>query len=99
MPKAFPPEFRRDVVAVARKAEALLRQIAKDFGISESCLHQCCTRPTWMTGCGPGSAQRSRACTASASGPAGMFSGRLSITASLRREAPEDMVALEASER
>ena len=40
MPKAFPPEFRRDVVAVARKAEAPLRQIAKDFGISESCLHR-----------------------------------------------------------
>ena len=40
MPKAFPPEFRRDVVAVARKGEAPLRQIAKDFGISESCLHR-----------------------------------------------------------
>ena len=34
MPKAFPIEFRRDVVAVARKGEALLSQIAKDFGIS-----------------------------------------------------------------
>ena len=40
MPKAFPPEFRRDVVAVARKGESSLRQIAKDFGISESCLHR-----------------------------------------------------------
>src|SRR6478752_4403986 len=40
MPKAFPPEFRRDVVAVARRAEAPLSQIAKDFGISESCLHR-----------------------------------------------------------
>lgn len=40
MPKAFPPEFRRDVVAVARKGEAPLRQIAKDFGISEGCLHR-----------------------------------------------------------
>jgi transposase len=40
MPKAFPPEFRRDVVAVARKGEAPLRQIAKDFGISEACLHR-----------------------------------------------------------
>jgi hypothetical protein len=29
MPKAFPSEFRRDVVAVARKAEARLHQIAK----------------------------------------------------------------------
>ena len=40
MPKAFPEEFRRDVVAVARKREAPLRQIAKDFGISEGCLHR-----------------------------------------------------------
>lgn len=40
MSKAFPPEFRRDVVAVARKGEAPLRQVAKDFGISEACLHR-----------------------------------------------------------
>jgi transposase len=40
MPKAFPIEFRRDVVAVARKGEAPLSQIARDFGISESCLHR-----------------------------------------------------------
>ena len=38
MPKAFPEEFRRDVVAVARKGEAPITQIAKDFGISQSCL-------------------------------------------------------------
>lgn len=38
MPKPFPVEFRRDVVAVARKQEAPLAQIARDFGISESCL-------------------------------------------------------------
>ena len=38
MPKPYPLEFRRDVVAVARKHEAPLGQIAKDFGISESCL-------------------------------------------------------------
>ena len=40
MPKAFPEEFRRDVVAVARKGEAPLSQVAKDFGISESCLQR-----------------------------------------------------------
>ncbi len=40
MPKAFPIEFRRDMVAVARKGDATLTQIAKDFGISESCLHR-----------------------------------------------------------
>ena len=38
-PKAFPLEFRRDVIAVARKREAPLSQIAKDFGVSEACLH------------------------------------------------------------
>jgi transposase len=40
MPKAFPVEFRRDVVAVARKGDSTLVRIAKDFGISEACLHR-----------------------------------------------------------
>ncbi|BBZ48103.1 IS3 family transposase [Mycobacterium parmense] len=40
MPKPFPAEFRADVIAMARKGEAPLRQIAKDFGISEACLHR-----------------------------------------------------------
>ena len=39
MPKPYPKEFRDDVVAVARTGEAPLNQIAKDFGISEGCLH------------------------------------------------------------
>jgi transposase len=39
MPKPYPREFRDDVVAVARKGQAPLNQIAKDFGISEGCLH------------------------------------------------------------
>ncbi len=38
MVKAYPEEFRRDVIAVARKGETSVRQIAKDFGVSESCL-------------------------------------------------------------
>ena len=40
MQKAFPAEFRADVIAVARKGEVPLRQIAKDFGVSEACLHR-----------------------------------------------------------
>ena len=40
MPKAFPLEFRRDVIAVARRGEAPMSVIAKDFGISESCLQR-----------------------------------------------------------
>ena len=38
MPRAHPREFREDVVAVARKGDAPIAEIAKDFGISESCL-------------------------------------------------------------
>jgi transposase-like protein len=41
VPRPHPREFRDDVVRVARNREPgqELRQIAKDFGISESCLH------------------------------------------------------------
>ena len=40
MPKPYPKEFRDDVVRVARNRapEQHLKQIAADFGISESCL-------------------------------------------------------------
>lgn len=40
MPKPYPKEFRDDVVRVARNREPgqQLKQIAVDFGISESCL-------------------------------------------------------------
>ena len=54
MPKAFPAEFRRDVVAVARKGEAPLSQIAKDFGVSESCLHRWLSQADVEDGVRPG---------------------------------------------
>ena len=40
VPKPYPQEFRDDVVQVARAREdgVTLKQVAKDFGISESCL-------------------------------------------------------------
>ncbi len=40
MPAAYPQEFREDVIRVARNREPgqKLSQIARDFGISESCL-------------------------------------------------------------
>ncbi|WP_068256072.1 transposase [Janibacter corallicola] len=40
MPKPYPKEFRDDVVRIARNREPgqQLKQIAADFGISESCL-------------------------------------------------------------
>ena len=41
MPPAYPREFREDVIRVARNREPGVRlvDIAKDFGISESCLN------------------------------------------------------------
>jgi transposase len=40
MPRPYPREFREDVIRVARNREpgARLKDIAADFGISESCL-------------------------------------------------------------
>ena len=38
MPKPFPAEFRRDVIAVARQGDQSIAQVARSFGVSESCL-------------------------------------------------------------
>jgi transposase len=40
MPRPYPREFREDVIRVARNREpdVRIKDIAKDFGISESCL-------------------------------------------------------------
>lgn len=40
MPQPYPKEFRADVVRVARSRgpEQTIRQIAEDFGVSETCL-------------------------------------------------------------
>jgi transposase-like protein len=38
VPKPFPPEFRRDVIAVARQGDQSIAQVARSFGVSESCL-------------------------------------------------------------
>ena len=54
MPKPYPQEFRDDVVAVARKGEAPLNQIAKDFGISEGCLHNWLKKADIEDGARPG---------------------------------------------
>ena len=55
MPKPFPKEFRDDVVAVARRGEAPVAQVAKDFGISESCLHRWLAQADIEDGTRPGS--------------------------------------------
>jgi transposase len=54
VPKPYPKEFRDDVVAVARKGGAPLNQIAKDFGISEGCLHNWMKRADVEDGNRPG---------------------------------------------
>lgn len=54
MPKPYPAEFRRDVVAVARKNEAPLFQIAKDFGVSEATLHNWLKKADIEDGIRPG---------------------------------------------
>jgi transposase len=43
MPKAFPKEFRQDVIRVYRDSDASVAQVAKDFGVSPSCLKR------WLT--------------------------------------------------
>jgi transposase len=54
MARAYPQEFRDDVVAVARKHEAPLTQIAKDFGISDATLANWLKRADIEDGLRPG---------------------------------------------
>ena len=50
MPKPVPTEFRRDVIAVARQGDKSIAQVARSFGISESCLNRC-RFSVWMARC------------------------------------------------
>lgn len=43
MPKAFPKEFREDVIRVYRHSGSSVARVAKDFGVSLSCLKR------WLT--------------------------------------------------
>ena len=61
MPKPYPKEFRDDVVAVARKGEAPLKQVAKDFGISEGCLSNWLKKADVDDGRRPGQTDADRA--------------------------------------
>lgn len=60
MAKAYPKEFRDDVVAVARKGQAPLSQIAKDFGISEGSLSNWMKRADIEDGHRPGPTEDDR---------------------------------------
>ena len=57
MARAYPAEFRDDVVAVARKGQAPISQIAKDFGISEATLHNWLRKADIEDGVRPGMKQ------------------------------------------
>ena len=61
MAKAYPKEFRDDVVAVARKGQAPLSQIAKDFGISEGTLSNWLKRADVEDGNRPGVTEKQSA--------------------------------------
>ena len=54
MPAPHPKEFRDDVVAVARRGDAPVSQIARDFGISESCLRNWLAKADVEEGVRPG---------------------------------------------
>jgi transposase len=54
MAKRYPLDFRRDVVAVARKGDATLAQISKDFGISNATLHNWLKKADVEDGVRPG---------------------------------------------
>ena len=56
VPKPYPKEFRDDVVRVARHREpgVHLKQIAADFGISESCLTNWMSKADVEDGTKPG---------------------------------------------
>ena len=58
MPAPHPKEFRDDVVAVARRGEAPLSQVARDFGISESCLRNWLRAADVEDGARPGTTQQ-----------------------------------------
>jgi len=56
MPRPYPREFREDVIRVARNREpgVRIKDIAKDFGISESCLTNWLTAADVEDGIKPG---------------------------------------------
>lgn len=60
MPKAFPKEFREDVIRVYKSSDSSVAQVAKDFGISPSCLKR------WLT-----IDERKNSTSRTSSGPAG----------------------------
>ena len=58
MPKPYPKEFREDVIRVARNREpgVRIKDVAADFGITESCLTNWLARADREDGIKPGPA-------------------------------------------
>jgi len=54
MPTSYPPEFRERAVELARLREKPVAQIAKDLGISETCLRRWMDRADVDDGVKPG---------------------------------------------
>lgn len=54
MPAAYPKEFRDNVVAVARRGDMSVKQVAKDFGIAQSCLRNWRAQDDVESGSRPG---------------------------------------------
>ena len=54
MPTSYPPEFRERAVELARQRDKPVAQIAKDLGISETCLRRWMDRADVDDGVRPG---------------------------------------------
>jgi transposase len=54
MPASYPPEFRQRAVDLARQRDKPVAQIAKDLGISETCLRRWMDRADVDDGVKPG---------------------------------------------
>lgn len=54
MPRAYPKEFHEDVIRVARQGDASIEQVAKDFGIADSCLRNWLKKADIEDGKSPG---------------------------------------------
>jgi transposase-like protein len=85
MPKAFPKEFREDVIRVARASESSVAQVAKDFGSpSRACIGGW-LRMTSNVASGPASRRVSRPNCVSCAAVTACFSRRMRCCGRRRR--------------
>ena len=60
MPRKYPEEFRRDVIAETRRGDVTLRQVAEDFGVSSTCVQRWVAQAEIEDGSRPGARRLSR---------------------------------------